>query len=180
MPLDWILSPVTLGALVASGLSLALYLFCTLKIEMRAAERRARTEPRAHPEVGELRRRVEAVEAVEARRGESAAGCPAGEERDRLAEPAPAGALRPAMNLNRRSQALRLSRRGENPEQIASSLALPAGEVRLLLKVHHILMEQAMRGPDRAARLKPGADSADMPSGAPKALRRDGRSIEPA
>jgi hypothetical protein len=44
------------------------------------------------------------------------------------------------LNLNKRSQALRLHRCGESTEQIASSLQLPRQEVDLLLKVHRIVL----------------------------------------
>jgi hypothetical protein len=44
------------------------------------------------------------------------------------------------MNLNRRSQALRLHRQGERPEQIASTLEVPRQEIELLIKVHQIVM----------------------------------------
>ena len=43
------------------------------------------------------------------------------------------------MNLTRRSQVLRMARRGDNPEQIAAELGLPENEVQLLLKVQKIL-----------------------------------------
>ena len=57
----------------------------------------------------------------------------------------PASALAPApprhsLNLNKRSHALRLSRRGEGAEQIATTLDLPKQEVDLLLKVHRIVI----------------------------------------
>jgi hypothetical protein len=56
------------------------------------------------------------------------------------AQPALAGPVRPAMNLNKRSQALRLHRRGDPPEAIAASLGLPVQEVDLLIKVHRIVL----------------------------------------
>jgi hypothetical protein len=49
-------------------------------------------------------------------------------------------APRPGMNLDKRSQALRLHRRGEAPSQIASMLELPLQEVELLIKVHRIVL----------------------------------------
>jgi cell division protein FtsB len=55
--------------------------------------------------------------------------------------PAPAGVPRSGFNLSKRSQALRLHRRGEAPEQIAASLELPRQEVDLLLKVHRIVIQ---------------------------------------
>lgn len=40
----------------------------------------------------------------------------------------------------RRTQALRMHRRGESPEQIAAALGIPRAEVELLLKAHRIVM----------------------------------------
>ena len=53
-----------------------------------------------------------------------------------LTPPAPVSGL----NLNKRSQALRMSRRGEAPQQIAASLHLPQREVELLLKVYGLAL----------------------------------------
>jgi|GEM_PF-1112465 len=46
----------------------------------------------------------------------------------------------PGMNLTRRAAALRMSRRGEQPEQIAAALKIPRREVELLLKLHRITL----------------------------------------
>jgi hypothetical protein len=46
------------------------------------------------------------------------------------------------LNMSKRSQALRMHRRGESSEQIASSLEIPLQEVELLLKVHRIVLSQ--------------------------------------
>ncbi len=43
-------------------------------------------------------------------------------------------------NLSKRSQALRMHRRGEAPEQIATALEVPLQEIDLLLKVHRIVI----------------------------------------
>jgi hypothetical protein len=43
---------------------------------------------------------------------------------------------RSGLNLNKRTQVIRMSRRGEQAEKIAASLNLPRREVELLLKVH--------------------------------------------
>ncbi len=40
------------------------------------------------------------------------------------------------LNLNKRTQAIRMSRRGEQAEKIAASLNLPRREVELLLKIY--------------------------------------------
>jgi hypothetical protein len=50
------------------------------------------------------------------------------------------GAPRAGLNLDKRSQALRLHRRGEAPAQIAAMLEIPLQELELLLKVHRIVL----------------------------------------
>ncbi len=52
----------------------------------------------------------------------------------------PAAAPRNGLNLAKRSQALRLNRRGTPPAQIAATLELPLQEVELLLKVDRIVI----------------------------------------
>jgi hypothetical protein len=47
---------------------------------------------------------------------------------------------RPGLNLSKRSQALRMHRRGDPPDQIAVALDIPLQEVDLLMKVHRILI----------------------------------------
>ncbi len=47
---------------------------------------------------------------------------------------------RAGLNLSKRSQAIRLHRRGESAEQIASQLQIPRQEVELLLKVHRLVL----------------------------------------
>jgi len=139
MPLAWIANPVTQCVLAATGVSLALYLWRTLKVEKRAGE--PQDPPPEREEIEELGRRLEEMDA-RWRKSESQAA---------PAESA-AVAVRPGMNLNRRSQALRLHRRGETPGEIARLLSMPAGEVRLLLKVHQMLAQQALAQEGVAAR----------------------------
>ncbi len=47
---------------------------------------------------------------------------------------------KPGFNLNKRSQAIRMHRRGEPPEQIAAALEVPLQEIDLLLKVHRMVI----------------------------------------
>jgi len=154
------------AAVVVAGLGLALllalYLFCTLKAEMRAAERRL--GPPALSEAGERR----------SQNTQARSQTPAQMETAPASAPAEASAVpvRPGMNLSRRSQALRLARRGESPEQIASRLGLATGEVRLLLKIHGKLMQQAIAGPRGSGPLNPDPESADISSSAPQASAR--------
>lgn len=53
---------------------------------------------------------------------------------------------RQSMNLSRRSQALRMHRLGESPEQIAAALGVSRTEVELLLKVHETVLESLRAG----------------------------------
>lgn len=52
----------------------------------------------------------------------------------------PAGLVRPGLNLTKRSQALRMHRRGDAPAEIAAALALPHQEVELLIKVQKLVL----------------------------------------
>ena len=67
------------------------------------------------------------------------------DERVRDAEERAGIAIAPAapkasLNLNKRTQVLRMSRRGERVENIAASLSLPRREVELLLKIHGLVL----------------------------------------
>jgi hypothetical protein len=160
MHTGWILNPSAAGLAVVAGLALALalalFLITTAKVRVRLAQR-----PAAPPsEFEEVRRRLADLEA---RRAVPDTGATAMEPPNSQTV-----SVRPGMNLSRRSQALRLARRGESPEQIASILGLATGEVRLLLKIHGVLMQQVMTGP-RHIPLKLGQDSADILSSADKA-----------
>ena len=50
------------------------------------------------------------------------------------------GTPRPSMNVTRRSQALRLHRKGDSSERIAAALEVPRQEIDLLIKVHGIVL----------------------------------------
>lgn len=132
MPLEWFFHPATQCALIAAGLGLCLYLFATLKRDVSALNRQLRKDRQ------EFRAAVQRLEAViaELRSGleeaQESAGSPG--------LPIPP---RSSLNLSTRSQALRLFRRGEGIAQIAAALEVPENEVELLLKVHHIVLEQA-------------------------------------
>jgi len=60
--------------------------------------------------------------------------------RDAAPGPAPSPLFKSGLNLNKRSQVLRMHRRGDRPEEIAAALELPLQEVDLLLKVHRIVL----------------------------------------
>lgn len=87
-------------------------------------------------------RRALCEAAVEALQSDLAAGLQEFREFQREPVlPSIAAPARPGLNLSKRSQALRMHRRGGAPEEIAEALELPLQEVDLLLKVHRIVIE---------------------------------------
>lgn len=64
------------------------------------------------------------------------------EELRRQPAEAPPDAGKTALNLTKRAQVLRMHRRGDPPERIASLLEVPRPEVDLLIKVHRIIISQ--------------------------------------
>ncbi len=69
------------------------------------------------------------------------------------------GSAEPAsVNLNRRGQVLRLSRRGDSAGQIASALGLSQGEVKLTLRVHEMILDHS----DEKIRREPSSFSQRM------------------
>jgi hypothetical protein len=52
------------------------------------------------------------------------------------------GIPRSGLNMGKRTQALRMHRRGESSTQIAATLEVPVQEVELLLKVHRIVISK--------------------------------------
>jgi hypothetical protein len=122
-----LLLPLSYYLLLAVGLSACLYLFLTLKREVRKLETRwtdrhkglEATIRALRADLDDLNQRL--------RDAEERAGM--------LAPPPP---LRSGLNLSKRTQALRLFARGESPEHIAAALSLPEGEVQLLAKVQRL------------------------------------------
>jgi hypothetical protein len=129
--MDWIVHPVLQYGLLAGGLSLCLYLFYSVKLEIRAAEARWKARESIL---------AEAISAVRSALDEARAELHEMQEQTgMLVAPAP---TRSGLNLSKRGQVLQMSRRGQPPEQIAATLGLPLTEVDLLIKVHQIVLEQ--------------------------------------
>lgn len=131
---EYLLHPLLNYALMAVGLGLCLYLFMTLKVELRGLQ---------PGRVGD-QQRVEALESAleEARLAVKKLENDLREverQTGMLVAPSPA---RSGMNLSKRTQVLRLHRSGESSAGIAASLGLPRGEVELLIKVHSMALEQ--------------------------------------
>lgn len=125
----WIVLAALIIALALSSLLVSFYAFW----------RSQRLSQTAAAELETMRE--ECGSAIEAMRKELEAMAAGVRETPRYvaAEPLPA-APRSGMNLSRRSQALRLRRKGETPQKIAEALDMPRQEVELLLKVHEIVL----------------------------------------
>ena len=120
---------LTLSALSLTGIALAVFAVWHVRawagsVEIRMETAREESESRANS----LRERLDEL-AVQLREL----------ERQPAVTLAP-GLPRPGMNVMKRSQALRMHRRGEALAQIATALELPRQEVELLLKVHSIVI----------------------------------------
>jgi hypothetical protein len=66
---------------------------------------------------------------------------------ERAGIPAAPPSPRASLNVNKRAQVLRMSRRGERSENIAASLSLPRREVELLLKIHTLVLSGSVEKP---------------------------------
>jgi hypothetical protein len=110
--------------LLTAGLGLCTYLFVSLKQDLhrigkRFNDLRTTSEMQIESLRGELDSFRKTQEDLDRRTGEL----------PQLASPIP------GMNTSRRTQALRMHRRGERPEQIAAALGIARGEIELLLKM---------------------------------------------
>ena len=120
-----ILQYLPIYALVVVSLGLCMYLFFSAKREIRRLQLRMKQQNLLLQEAYD--RMEYAVEQLKTQFQEL---------EGRTGEMVPPTPARSGMNLNKRTQAARMFRRGERPEQIAAALSLPQNEVALLLKVH--------------------------------------------
>src|ERR1017187_974559 len=123
MNLNWILSPIAIYAVIALALAGTLVLFVTAKLETRRALRAAR----------------DARKSVDAAVQEMSAGIERLRAEVRLPAPVSAPAAGPALNLTKRTHAMRMLRRGESVESIASALRAPRNEIELLVKIQQMI-----------------------------------------
>jgi hypothetical protein len=124
MNFDWITSPLAIYGVLASGGAAALHLVVSTRIEMRRQQKRHLADSQS------LR---EALAALEGKMQQVCA-----ELKQNVLPPA---AYIPfaGLNVHKRSEALRMYRRGSDSHTVSTALGLPAAEVALLQKVHHIL-----------------------------------------
>lgn len=131
---QYLLEPLVFYMLLAAGFGLCLYLFVSLKAEIRFLLRR-NLEQRGQIEacesaLAEARLAIGALE-TDLREVERQTGM--------LVAPVPA---RSGLNLSKRTQVLRMARSGQDGAGIATALALPRSEVELLIKVHRMAVER--------------------------------------
>ena len=124
----WIIGLGVLCGVVLAATGLSLFALWRAHSLIRNVDERGRQR---EEENHDLRERTESLAARIQELERSPAPAPA---------PAAPGMPRAGMNLNKRSQALRLHRQGETPDHIAAALELPRQEVELLIKVHRIVL----------------------------------------
>ena len=131
--LERYLIPIGPYLLMTAGLSLCVFIFCSLKREI------LRLQNRLQDRDAERSASAQALLAqVEDMRAELR------DAEQRTAQLVPPAPPRSGLNLNMRTQVLRMYRHGEGEEQIASRLGLPRTEVALLLKVHKLAADGAL------------------------------------
>ena len=123
------LAPYLLVALAAIAL---LFIFASLEGEIRHLKSRVRTQTQ-----GEL----SGQEQIQIRLNDLNARLRETEERASI--PIQSAPIKPSLNLNKRTQVVRMSRRGAPASNIAAALNLPRKEVELLLKIHQLTLNNA-------------------------------------
>ena len=123
--LERYLIPIAPFLLIGMNSVLCLFFFLCLDHEMRVMNLRWRRRQSAQESAtGELNAQMAQLSARVL------------DAEERTGVLVPPTAPRSGFNLNKRSQVIRMSRRGEQAEKIAASLNLPRREVELLLKVY--------------------------------------------
>jgi hypothetical protein len=117
--------PLAPYILLLAGLMVALLWFTCLEKEIRRLK--GRLSPQRKSSSADLDLKLEDLSA----RLRDA------EERAAILPPV---SVKPSLNLNKRTQVIRMSRRGEPAQSIAASLSLPRKEVELLLKVYGLTL----------------------------------------
>jgi hypothetical protein len=127
MNLDWILNPLTSYVLITLALTACIAVFVSTQSEVYRLRRAADTSKQ------DLQRKIDEMQSTVAQIGQQRQETPPEAPSVRTA------ALRPSLNLTRRTQALRMRRRGESVESIAAALATPRNEIELLIKVYEMV-----------------------------------------
>lgn len=125
--LERYLIPLAPYIFVTGGILAWSYLFYSLKREIQALKARlSRADAEIASASASMRSEMEEIR-VQFREAE-----------ERTAQLVPPPPVRSGLNINSRTQAIRMFRHGENAQDIAAKLGLPSYEVRLMLKVHEL------------------------------------------
>jgi len=116
------------AAIALAAVALALLALSQTHLLRRAARHSPTGDSACEAEIALLRSSLEAC-AAQVR-----------ELQERPPSAAPLSAPRAALNLAKRSQAIRMHRHGDSAGAIAAALEIPRQEVDLLLKVHRIVI----------------------------------------
>jgi hypothetical protein len=130
--MDWVLHPAFHYGSLALGLAISLYLGVSLLLEVRSLERRSRQRNATlEKDVEDVKASVEMLQFEFGELEQRLNTLPSSQTHGNVS----------GMNLSKRSQALRMHRRGETPAQIAAALGVATKEIELLLKVHKLVLE---------------------------------------
>ena len=122
--------PIAPYLFTTAGLIICTYIFCSLerevqKLRAKMRQRDALLDAASNDMLGQI-----AAMRAELRDAE-----------ERTAQLVPPPPAKSGLNLNTRTQVLRMFRHGEGTEKIASKLGLPKNEVSLVLKVHKLAID---------------------------------------
>jgi hypothetical protein len=127
--LERIFIPIAPYLFITAGLSACLYMFYSLQRELHELSARCAKQQAEIDAAKEAARQIDEMRA-ELREAEQ-----------RTAQLIPPPPLKSGLNLNKRTQVIRMFRHGSGEELIASKLGLPRNEVKLLLKVHNLAVK---------------------------------------
>jgi len=125
--------------MVALGLIASLSLFLALKWEMQLEARKRRRA------IEELAARFRAATSLPPPEPPPASATPPPVNEPLLPPGATASLARSGLNLNRRVQAVRLLRRGEDIGHVCAVLGVPRREIELLVRVQRLAAERSGR-----------------------------------
>jgi len=131
--LEHYLIPIAPHAVVVAILLTCLFIFLSQTVEIRRLKLGLKRVPRSpeQPEAPDLGLKLEQIMAR------------LRDAEDRTTMVLAPGTFKTSLNLSKRNQVIRLSRRGEQAHTIAAMLSMPKKEVELLLKVHGLLLNNS-------------------------------------
>jgi len=132
-------SPIIYYSLLASAMTVCLYLFVSIKVELRRMNKKL--SDRLYTAKSESSRIGAHAAALESKLANWANRIKSLEDHIELFSQSRHDASpRSGIDLNQRTQVMRRAKRGERPEQIAYELGVPKNEVELLVKVHRAVV----------------------------------------